>query len=65
MQKLLHKIYVILSHLRSKEIIGMPKPCIPHFNDSSATTEYILVYIQMFLGNVVDMRCSLHFDFRL
>ena len=32
--------YVTLSHLRSKEITGIHKPCIPHSNDSSATTEY-------------------------
>ena len=31
---------VTLSHLRSKEITGIHKPCIPHSNDSSATTEY-------------------------
>ena len=40
-------IYVTLSHLRSKEITGIHKPCIPHSNDSSATTEYKLVCIQM------------------
>ena len=32
--------YVTLSHLRSKEITGIHKPCIPHSNNSSATTEY-------------------------
>jgi len=32
--------YVTLSHLRSKEITGIHKPCTPHSNDSSATTEY-------------------------
>ena len=40
-------IYVTLSHLRSKEITGIHKPCIPHSNDSSATTEYKPVCIQM------------------
>ena len=39
--------YVTLSHLRSKEITGIHKPCIPHSNDSSATTEYKPVCIQM------------------
>ena len=33
-------MYVTLSHLRSKEITGIHKPCIPYSNDSSATTEY-------------------------
>ena len=37
------KEHVTLSHLRSKEITGIHKPCIPHSNDSSATTEYKLV----------------------
>ena len=37
-------LYVTLSHLRSKEINGIIKPCIPHSND---TTEYKLVCIQM------------------
>ena len=32
--------YVTLSHLRSKQITGIHKPCIPHSNDSSATTDY-------------------------
>ena len=40
-------IHVTLSHLRSKEITGIHKPCIPHSNDSSATTEYKPVCIQM------------------
>ena len=40
-------IYVTLSHLRSKEITGIHKPCIPHSNDFSATTEYKPVCIQM------------------
>ena len=40
-------IYVILSHLRSKEITGIHKPCMPNSNDSSATTEYKPVCIQM------------------
>ena len=40
-------IYVTLSHLRSKEITGIHKPCMPHSNDSSATTEYKPVCIQM------------------
>ena len=31
-------LYITLSHLRSKEITGIHKPCIPHSNDSSATT---------------------------
>ena len=39
--------YVTLSHLRSKEITGIHKPCIPHSNDSSTTTEYKPVCIQM------------------
>ena len=37
-------LYVTLSHLRSKEINGINKPCIPHSND---TTEYKPVCIQM------------------
>ena len=48
--------YVTLSHLRSKEITGIHMPCIPHSNDSSATTEY---------RNVVDIKCTHHFDLRL
>ena len=40
-------MYATLSHLRSKEITGIHKPCIPHSNDSGATTEYKLVCIQM------------------
>ena len=39
--------HVTLSHLRSKEITGIHKPCTPHSNDSSATTEYKPVCIQM------------------
>ena len=39
--------YVTLLHLRSKEITGIHKPCIPHSNDSNATTEYKPVCIQM------------------
>ena len=38
---------ITLPHLRSKEITGIHKPCIPHSNDSSATTEYKPVCIQM------------------
>ena len=30
---------VTLSRLRSKEITGIHMPCIPHSNDSSASTE--------------------------
>ena len=41
------RMHVTLSHLRSKEITGIHKPCIPHSNDSSATTEYKPVCIQM------------------
>ena len=41
------KKQVTLSHLRSKEITGIHKPCIPHSNDSSAITEYKPVCIQM------------------
>ena len=54
--------YVTLSHLRSKEITGMHKPCIPHSNDSSATTEYKPICIH---GDVVIIKCSHHFDLRL
>ena len=43
---MLQLLNVTLSHLRSKEITGIHKPCIPHSNDSSATTEY-KVCIQM------------------
>ena len=39
-------IHITLSHLRSKEIIGIHMPCIPHSNDSSATTEYKPVCIR-------------------
>ena len=39
--------HVTLSHLRSKEITGTHMPCIPHSNDSSATTKYKPVCIQM------------------
>ena len=38
---------VTLSYLRSKDITGIHKPCISHSNDSSATTEYKLICIQM------------------
>ena len=40
--------YITLSQLRSKEIAVIHKPCIPHSNDSSGTTEYNAVYIQIY-----------------
>ena len=40
-------VLATLSHLRSKEITGILKLCKPHSNDSSATTEYKPVCIQM------------------
>ena len=38
---------VTLSHLRSKEITSIHKPCIPHSTDSRAITKCKLVCIQM------------------
>ena len=42
-------VNLTLSHLRSKEITGVHKPCIPHSNDSRAKTEYKPVYFQMYV----------------
>ena len=33
-------LYVTLAHLRSKEITGTHKPCIPHSNNSRDTSLY-------------------------
>jgi len=40
-------IYVSLSHLRSKELQRIHKPCIPRHRDASKCTP---VYIQMYPG---------------
>ena len=41
--------HVTLSHLRSKEITDMHKPCIPHFN---AATEYVSLFMGESKGKV-------------
>ena len=41
--------YVTLSHLRSKELQRMHKPCIPHHRDTLQCTP---VYIEMYPGDV-------------
>ena len=53
---------VILLHLRSKEITGIHKSCIPH---SRATTKCKPVYIQMSPGKVVHIKHAQRFDLRL
>ena len=52
-------IHTTLSHLRSKEITSIHKPCIPHSTDSRATTNNV---------NWFTFRCSWesgYFDLRL
>ena len=49
---ILQQHYVTLLHLKSKEITGVHMPCVPHSNDSWATTEYQRVYVEMYHWNV-------------
>ena len=53
-------VNVTLSHLRSKEITSIHKPCIPHSTDSRATTKCKLVYIRILPGKVVPLNSLIY-----
>ena len=60
--------HVTLSHLRSKEITSIHKPCIPHSNDSMATLLQLNVKRFTFrcsLGKLCIIKHAQYFDLRV